>query len=144
MSQTVKFKIDGGGYSCVYIGLIKDRREVAVKKILILGENETTENVKKITNLIIENEIMNVQVADMIAFLVLTKDEHPFGLKINLMQNIQGENSINLGKYGVRKAQKLVLWLIKHKSMIDLMLKNHWGILSLIEFVYGDKTNTEK
>ena len=50
-----QFKIGDGGFSCVYVGLLKDGSEVAVKRILIQSEDETVENEKEIMNLIKTN-----------------------------------------------------------------------------------------
>ncbi|XP_028413583.1 serine/threonine-protein kinase/endoribonuclease IRE1-like [Dendronephthya gigantea] len=57
----------------------------------------------------------DVHVAGMIAFFILTKGEHPFGLKIDRMKNILKGNSVNLKRLGDRKARKFVSWLISHK-----------------------------
>ncbi|XP_028395330.1 uncharacterized protein LOC114519404 [Dendronephthya gigantea] len=50
-----KFKIGAGGFSCVYVGLMKDGNEVAVKRILVQSEDETVENEKEIMSLIEKN-----------------------------------------------------------------------------------------
>ncbi|XP_028390647.1 ankyrin repeat domain-containing protein 50-like [Dendronephthya gigantea] len=51
-----QFKIgDGCGGSRVYVGLMKDGREVAVKRILMQSEDETVENEKEVMNLIETN-----------------------------------------------------------------------------------------
>ncbi|XP_028395457.1 serine/threonine-protein kinase 24-like [Dendronephthya gigantea] len=47
-----QFKIGDGGFSCVFVGLMKDGSEVAVKRILVQNEDETGENEKEIMNLI--------------------------------------------------------------------------------------------
>ncbi|XP_028395456.1 uncharacterized protein LOC114519511 [Dendronephthya gigantea] len=47
-----QFKIGAGGFSCVYVGLMKDGSEVAVKKIFVISEDETVENEKEIMSLI--------------------------------------------------------------------------------------------
>ncbi|XP_028395455.1 2-5A-dependent ribonuclease-like [Dendronephthya gigantea] len=47
-----QFKIGDGGFSCVYVGLMKDGSEVAVKRILVQSEDETVENEKEIMSLI--------------------------------------------------------------------------------------------
>ncbi|XP_028395332.1 serine/threonine-protein kinase/endoribonuclease IRE1-like [Dendronephthya gigantea] len=47
-----QFKIGGGGFSRVYVGLMKDGSEVAVKRILVQSEDETVENEKEIMSLI--------------------------------------------------------------------------------------------
>ncbi|XP_028413923.1 ankyrin repeat domain-containing protein 50-like [Dendronephthya gigantea] len=238
-----QFKIGDGGFSCVYVGLMKGESEVAVKRILIQSEDKTVENEKEIMRLIEANnspfivnyrhfhrddtfmylivdlceenlkelvyacniehlqkhgprmiwEILSgleflhgkgilhrdlkpsnvlvdiegrmkladfgisrvldddettietfakgtpgwmppevieaidkgekgpfkrksdVQVAGMIAFFILTKGEHPFGSKINWMQNILEGNSVNLRKLANRRARRFVSWLINHK-----------------------------
>ena len=51
----------------------------------------------------------------MIASFVLTKGEHPFGSRINWMQNILEGNSVNLKKLDDCRAQQFVSWLIRHK-----------------------------
>ena len=237
------FKIGDGGISCVYIGLMKNGREVAVKRILVQSEDKTVENEKEIMSLIKTNnspfvasyrhfhrdetfmyliidlceenlrelvdacsieylqengprmikEILSgleflhgkgilhrdlkpsnilvdiegrmkladfgisrvlnddettvetfakgtpgwmppevikaidkdeksrfkrksdVQIVGMIAFFVLTKGEHPFGSKINRMQNILEGNSVNLRKLDDSRARTFVTWLINHK-----------------------------
>ncbi|XP_028395340.1 serine/threonine-protein kinase 24-like [Dendronephthya gigantea] len=48
----IQFKIGAGGFSCVYVGLMKDGSEVAVKRILVQSEDETVENEKEIMSLI--------------------------------------------------------------------------------------------
>ncbi|XP_028395326.1 serine/threonine-protein kinase 24-like [Dendronephthya gigantea] len=50
-----QFKIGAGGFSCVYVGLMKDGSEVAVKRILVQSEDETVENEKEIMSLIETN-----------------------------------------------------------------------------------------
>ncbi|XP_028395325.1 serine/threonine-protein kinase TNNI3K-like [Dendronephthya gigantea] len=50
-----QFKIGDGGFSCVYVGLMKDGSEVAVKRILVQNEDETVENEKEIMSLIETN-----------------------------------------------------------------------------------------
>ncbi|XP_028409492.1 ankyrin-3-like [Dendronephthya gigantea] len=50
-----RFKIGAGGFSCVYVGLMKDGSEVAVKRILVQSEDETVENEKEIMSLIETN-----------------------------------------------------------------------------------------
>ncbi|XP_028395445.1 2-5A-dependent ribonuclease-like [Dendronephthya gigantea] len=50
-----QFKIGAGGFSCVYVGLMKDGSEVAVKRILVQNEDETVENEKEIMSLIETN-----------------------------------------------------------------------------------------
>ncbi|XP_028395460.1 serine/threonine-protein kinase 24-like [Dendronephthya gigantea] len=50
-----QFKIGDGGFSCVYVGLMKDGSEVAVKRILVQSEDETVENEKEIMSLIETN-----------------------------------------------------------------------------------------
>ncbi|XP_028395339.1 serine/threonine-protein kinase TNNI3K-like [Dendronephthya gigantea] len=50
-----QFKIGGGGFSCVYVGLKKDKSEVAVKRILVQSEDKTIENEKEIMSLIKTN-----------------------------------------------------------------------------------------
>ncbi|XP_028411499.1 serine/threonine-protein kinase/endoribonuclease IRE1-like [Dendronephthya gigantea] len=238
-----QFKIGDGGFSCVYVGLMKNGSEVAVKRILVQSEDKTVENEKEIMDLIDANKspfivryrhfhhgddfmylfvdlceenlrelvdacsiehlqlhgpqmireilsgleflhgkgilhrdlkpsnvlvdiegrmkladfgisrVLNedqttvktfakgtsgwmppevikaidkgekgsfkkksdVQVAGMIAFFILTKGEHPFGSKINRMQNILEGNSVNLKKLDDSRAQRFVSWLISHK-----------------------------
>ena len=56
----------------------------------------------------------DVHVAGMIAFFILTKGDHPFGSRINWMQNILEGNSVNLKKLDDRRAQRFVSWLIRH------------------------------
>ena len=56
----------------------------------------------------------DIQVAGMIAFFVLTKGEHPFGLSHERMVNISEGNPVNLAKLDNRQARELVAWLIKH------------------------------
>ncbi|XP_028412452.1 serine/threonine-protein kinase/endoribonuclease IRE1-like [Dendronephthya gigantea] len=58
---------------------------------------------------------IDVQVAGMIAFFILTKGEHPFGSKLDQTKNILKGNSVHLKKLGDRKARKFVSWLIRHK-----------------------------
>ncbi|XP_028395444.1 uncharacterized protein LOC114519503 [Dendronephthya gigantea] len=50
-----QFKIGDGGFSCVYVGLMKDGSEVAVKRILVQSEDETVENEKEVMSLIGKN-----------------------------------------------------------------------------------------
>ncbi|XP_028395454.1 uncharacterized protein LOC114519508 [Dendronephthya gigantea] len=50
-----QFKIGAGGFSSVYVGLMKDGSEVAVKRILVQSEDETVENEKEILSLIETN-----------------------------------------------------------------------------------------
>ena len=50
-----EFKIGDGGNSCVYVGLMEDGSEVAVKRILVQSEDKTVENEKEIMNLIKTN-----------------------------------------------------------------------------------------
>ncbi|XP_028409493.1 serine/threonine-protein kinase 24-like [Dendronephthya gigantea] len=50
-----RFKIGAGGFSCVFVGLMKDGSEVAVKRILVQSEDETVENEKEIMSLIETN-----------------------------------------------------------------------------------------
>ncbi|XP_028395458.1 serine/threonine-protein kinase 24-like [Dendronephthya gigantea] len=57
----------------------------------------------------------DVQVAGMIAFFILTKGEHPFGSKINWMQNILEGNPVNLEKLRDHEARRFVSYLINHK-----------------------------
>ncbi|XP_028413361.1 2-5A-dependent ribonuclease-like [Dendronephthya gigantea] len=47
-----QFKIGDGGFSCVYVGLMKDGSEVAVKRILVQSEAKTAENEKEILSLV--------------------------------------------------------------------------------------------
>ncbi|XP_028417225.1 uncharacterized protein LOC114541509 [Dendronephthya gigantea] len=50
-----QFKIGDGGSSCVYVGLMKDGSEVAVKRILVQSDDKTAENEKEIMSLIETN-----------------------------------------------------------------------------------------
>ncbi|XP_028409552.1 2-5A-dependent ribonuclease-like [Dendronephthya gigantea] len=50
-----RFKIGAGGFSGVYVGVMKDGSEVAVKRILVQSEDETVENEKEIMSLIETN-----------------------------------------------------------------------------------------
>ncbi|XP_028395443.1 uncharacterized protein LOC114519502 [Dendronephthya gigantea] len=51
-----QFKIGDGGFSCVYVGLMKDGSEVAVKRILVQSDDKTVENELEIMNLIKTNK----------------------------------------------------------------------------------------
>ncbi|XP_028395346.1 serine/threonine-protein kinase 24-like [Dendronephthya gigantea] len=62
-----QFKIGGGGFSCVYVGLMKDGSEVAVKRILVQSEDETVEN---------ENEIMSLMETNNSPFIVKYRHFH--------------------------------------------------------------------
>ncbi len=57
----------------------------------------------------------DIQVAGMIAFFVLTKGEHPFGLSHKRMANILKGNPVNLGKLDNLQARQFVTWLIRHR-----------------------------
>ena len=56
----------------------------------------------------------DIQVAGMIAFFILTKGEHPFGLSHQRMINIREGNPVNLGKLDNLQAREFVAWLIRH------------------------------
>ena len=56
----------------------------------------------------------DIQVAGMLAFFVLTKGEHPFGLSHERMTNILKGNPVNLGKLDNLQAREFVAWLISH------------------------------
>ena len=55
----------------------------------------------------------DIQVAGMIAFFVLTKGEHPFGLSHERMANILKGNPVNLDKLNNLQARQFVTWLIR-------------------------------
>ena len=59
-------------------------------------------------------KMSDIQVAGMIAFDVLTKGEHPFGLSYERMANILKGNPVNLGKLDNLQAREFVAWLIRH------------------------------
>ena len=57
----------------------------------------------------------DIQVAGMLAFFVLTKEDHPFGgLPHERMTNILKGNPVNLGKLDNPQARQFVAWLIRH------------------------------
>ncbi len=56
----------------------------------------------------------DIQVAGMLAFFILTKGEHPFGMSVRRMTNILKGNPVNLGKLDNLQAREFVAWLIKH------------------------------
>ncbi|XP_028417226.1 serine/threonine-protein kinase/endoribonuclease IRE1-like [Dendronephthya gigantea] len=53
---STQFKIGDGGFSCVYVGILKDGSEVAVKRILVQSEDKTAENEKEIMSLFKTND----------------------------------------------------------------------------------------
>jgi serine/threonine protein kinase len=58
----------------------------------------------------------DIHAAGMIAFFILTKGEHPFGLFLHdRMTNILDGNPIYLVNLEDPKAKKFVSWLISHK-----------------------------
>ncbi len=56
----------------------------------------------------------DIQVAGMLAFFILTKGEHPFGLSVERMTNILKGNPVNLGNLDNLQAREFVAWLIRH------------------------------
>ncbi|XP_028403512.1 serine/threonine-protein kinase/endoribonuclease IRE1-like [Dendronephthya gigantea] len=56
----------------------------------------------------------DVHVAGMIAFFILTKGEHPFGLRLERMVNISKGEPIFLNKVTAPTAQKFISQLISH------------------------------
>ena len=58
----------------------------------------------------------DIQVIGMIAFLVLTKGQHPFGDGSDRMRNIVNGNPVALNKLADRNAVTFVSWLIKQRD----------------------------
>ncbi len=56
----------------------------------------------------------DIQVAGMIAFFVLTKGEHPFGVSEERRGNILKGNPVYLEKLDNLQARQFVAWLIRH------------------------------
>ena len=128
----------------VYIGVLQDGKEVAVKRVLIPAGKHLAENEKEILSSSIQcphilsylhliregSEVIeainnrrecrfkrksDIQVTGMIAFFVLTKGEHPFGEKSDRMRNILKGNAVSLKKLSDRNARKFVSLLISNK-----------------------------
>ena len=57
----------------------------------------------------------DVQASGMIAFFIMTKGEHPFGLHSERMSNIEKGNPVNLHILEDLEARDFISWLIRHK-----------------------------
>ena len=56
----------------------------------------------------------DVQAAGMIAFFIMTKGEHPFGVNNERMRNIEKGQPVNLHKLEDLVARDFISWLIRH------------------------------
>ncbi|XP_028411486.1 uncharacterized protein LOC114534138 isoform X1 [Dendronephthya gigantea] len=100
-----QFKIGDGSFSCVYVGLMKDGSEVAVKRISVQSENKT-----------VENEIMNL-IETTSPFIVKYRHFHRDDTFMYLVVDLCEENlkefvhacSIrHLQKYGPRMIKEIL------------------------------------
>ena len=70
----------------------------------------------------------DVQVSGMIAFFILTKGEHPFGLHSERMRNIEKGNPVNLHILEDLEARGFISWLIRHhidkRPYVDQVLEH--------------------
>ena len=58
----------------------------------------------------------DIQAAGMISFFILTKGDHPFGLRLyDRIPNILNGNPVNLHQLGDRQAHQFVSWLIRRR-----------------------------
>ena len=57
----------------------------------------------------------DVQASGMIAFFIMSKGEHPFGLHSERMSNIEKGNPVNLHILEDLEARDFISWLIRHK-----------------------------
>ncbi|XP_028395351.1 uncharacterized protein LOC114519425 [Dendronephthya gigantea] len=111
-----QFKIGAGGFSCVYVGVMKDGSEVAVKRIFVQNDDKTVENELGIMNLIKTNKS---------PFIVSYRHFHRDDTFMYLIVDLCEEN-----------LRELV-----HACSIELLQEQGprmiWEILSGLEFLHG-------